>query len=96
MKRAFLVSVVALFCLVPFALADRVVGTVTSASARITHGDWQRLPDGGFRYTVCGEAALTDGGPAPAGLFTCSTCEPGSWNAAPGICTGKWRIDNGI
>lgn len=79
--------------------ADRTV-VLSTAAARITHGDWQRLEDGGFRFTVCGATDLTsgglDGGRALAVEEPCITCEPGGWNSAPTTCRNAWRAANGL
>lgn len=96
MKHAFAVIFFCCGLLAYEAFADRAIGTVSSSAARITHGDWERLPDGGFRFSVCGSSTLTDGGTVPQGLFTCTTCEPGAWNTAPASCVAQWRTANGL
>lgn len=75
--------------------ADRTV-VLSSSEARITHGQWFRLEDAGFRYTVCGETVQTDGGASHWLEAPCITCEPGSWGSAPTTCVAAWKAANGL
>lgn len=85
------------------AIADRVLGTASSANASITHGDWRVLPDAGFAYTVCGNTTAgtarvysfpnTDGG---AEVGPCEICTPGSWASAPATCVAQWKANRGL
>lgn len=100
MKR---IVIAAVLCLAGVAVADRVLGTASSAAAVITGGDWQRLPDAGFRYTVCGNTTVgaakvynftnPDGG---AELGPCEVCTPGGWNSAPATCVAQWKANRGL
>ena len=91
LAAALLTAVVAVWLLDPEpARADTVLGTCITANVKITHGDWLQLPDAGFRYTVCGNTLLGDGGVAPV-VNPCLTCEPGAWNSAPATCVANWK-----
>ena len=84
---------VAVLFFTTIALADRQQ-TARSSGAAIDHGDWKRLSDGGFAYTVCGAAVNSvDGGEALVEA-PCIPCEPGAWNAAPATCVAAWKARN--
>ncbi len=102
MKR---LAIAAILLAASLALADKVLGTATSTSAVITHGDWLRLADAGFRYTVCGHATVSGGAkvyhfPNPdAGtewVGPCEPCEPAAWNSAPATCSAQWKTNRGL
>lgn len=84
----------AVFFVWPEAQADRTIVHSTSSS-RITHGDFQRLDDGGWRFSVCGRTEQTDGGTAVVEV-PCIVCEPGAFSDAPATCRAAWRAANGL
>lgn len=101
-KRALVVGLV---LATGVALADRVLGTILSTSATITHGDWTILPDAGFKYTVCGYATLANGtklrtfpslSVSGEEIPACEVCTPGAWNSAPATCVAQWKTNRGL
>lgn len=70
------------------ALAN-VTRTLLTAGSGLDHGDWRRLSDGGFAFTMYGAAPIQeDGGQEILGPVA---CEPGSWGSAPAVCLPLWR-----
>lgn len=80
--------------LIPEANADRTIVLSTSA-ARVSHGDFHRLEDAGWRFTVCAATTQTDGGTARPDE-PCVKCEPGAFSNAPAACLAAWKAANGL
>lgn len=72
------------------AWADTARGTCSNSLALITHGDFARLPDAGWAFTVCGETKLIDAGVDPIGT-KCILCAPGAFSNATSTCRTNWQ-----
>lgn len=103
MKTLVLFLVLGLVAIAGFAFADVALGTALTSTAVIDHGDWQRLPDAGFSYTVCGYALRADGAkiytfPTAGGepIGPCENCQPGTWASAPATCSAQWKTNRGL
>lgn len=69
--------------------------TYDDATVSVNHGDFARLPDGGFRMNVCAEVRGIDGGLLPV-ASPCVQCEGGLAASTLNACRTEWRSVNGF
>lgn len=75
--------------------ARKHVVVISDTDPTITHGDWRRGEDGGYRFTACGHVTTEDGGVIHLGP-DCVPCEASAWTNGPAACLTAWKRANGI